>query len=579
VVRWRFRSDGILTLIDLPTLLAHDMPADLTQAGVDAPVGRRSDVRVTIPPVLGDSWRGEWRSTLGPAWPALLALFVLCLFVGGATTPLSDADLPMHLALGEWIVRHHAVPFVEPFAWTRAGEPFFAYSWAMEVMYYALLSAFGPNGLHVLQGLTLALAGVAVGVLGAVARWSGWTTLLMAALHLVVGVGVVPTLRPQGVLLVVVPLAWALAMRVRDAERTGGSLAGLVACAAVAANSHLFFPLTAVPGVVLLAASPANWRRVGAFTVAVLVGWMISPYALHWLDIYRLNFAPHALYTSPSPVDEYTPGFSALFRGGGTGLLLVPLLSVLPWLTATRLNARERLLYGFIWFVGLITFAVAIRGLLPWWLVSMPLTAIALGALAPPVTQLVITTQRTVVVAIFGAMALLGGGFIGDPWQRADALPSRRLPSSAASGIEPIAIWLDCKLRPDAPGRLLTTFNFGSYARWRMPNLSESIDGRTIFPDSAAAGEGYFLPVRRTLPLPPWRSAEVAIVPLSYPVAGVLDTASAWRRVATASDLNGPATIIGLWVNRDWWSRSSAEQLPAHPVTLFHRTPGKPVCN
>jgi hypothetical protein len=81
------------------------------------------------------------------------------------------------------------------------------------------------------------------------------------------------------------------------------------------------------------------------------------------------------------------------------------------------------------------------------------------------------------------------------------------------------------------------------------------------------------------VPLPPWRSAEVAIVPVGYPVAGVLDTSSAWRRVATASDLNGPATIIGLWVNRDWWSRSSGEQLPTHSITLFHRAPGKPFCN
>ena len=292
--------------------------------------------------MFDESWRLDWRTTLGPAWPVLLAFFVVCLFLGGATVPLSDADLPMHLALGEWIVNHRGVPFVEPFAWTRPGEPFFAYSWAMETSYYALLSAFGPGGLYALQGLTLALAGVAVGVLGAVARWSGWTTLLMAALHLVIGVGIVPTLRPQGVLIVVLPLVWALAMRVRDADRTAWPLAGLVACAALAANSHLFFPLPAAPGAVLLAASPVNWRRVALFSAAILAGWLLSPYGLHWPQVYALNFEPHALYTSPSPVDEYTPGFSALSKGGGTGLLLVPLLVALPWITAARLTARER---------------------------------------------------------------------------------------------------------------------------------------------------------------------------------------------------------------------------------------------
>jgi hypothetical protein len=121
---------------------------------------------------------------------------------------------------------------------------------------------------------------------------------------------------------------------------------------------------------------------------------------------------------------------------------------------------------------------------------------------------------------------------------------------------------------------LLTTFNFGSYAQWRLPQLSESIDGRTIFPDSAAAAEAYFLPMRRSLPLPPWRSADLAIVPLSYPVAAILDTASTWRRVATTAERNGPAVIIGLWVNRDWWARAGRDELPTRSIGLFHRADG-----
>jgi hypothetical protein len=527
--------------------------------------------------VLGKPWRDDWRDTLGPAWPVLLAFFVVCLFVGGVTVPLSDADLPMHLALGEWIVRHRAVPFVEPFAWTRLGEPFFAYSWGAEVVYYGALAAFGPNGMHALHGLVLAFAGLAVGLLGAAARWTGWTTLLVAALHIMVGVGVVPTLRPQEILLVVIPLAWAAAMRLRDGDRPFRWAAGLLGCAAVAANSHLFFPLTAAPGVALLTRCPVSWRRVAIGGCAMVGGWLLSPYGLHWAEVFRLNFERHALYTSPSPVDEYLPGFSALSRGGGTGLLVVPLLLALPWLTATRLEPRARGLYGLLWTGGLLLFGVAIRGLLPWWLVALPLTGAALGMLTAPVTSVVLTTQRAVVTAIFGAMAMIGGGRNADPWQQAGSLPSRRLPSSAASGIEPIAQWLDCHMKPTAEGRLLTTFNFGSYARWRLPRLSESIDGRTIFPDSAAAAEAYFLPVRRSLPLPPWRSADLAIVPVSYPVAGVLDTATAWQRVATTADRNGPAVIIGLWVNRDWWARAGTGELPSRAVLLFHR-PEEPGC-
>ena len=127
--------------------------------------------------MFDQSWRDDWRQTLGPAWAALLVLFVVCLFIGGFTIPLSDADLPMHLALGEWIVRHRAVPFVEPFAWTRAGAPYYAYSWLAQLVFFAVLRAFGPVGLHVLAGLiagAIVLAGFFGGlVLSAVKRSLG----------------------------------------------------------------------------------------------------------------------------------------------------------------------------------------------------------------------------------------------------------------------------------------------------------------------------------------------------------------------------------------------------------------------
>ena len=67
-------------------------------------LGLPNESSSTLTPVFGQQWRDDWRATLGPAWAYLLTAFVICLFVGGATVPLSDADLPMHLALGEWIV-------------------------------------------------------------------------------------------------------------------------------------------------------------------------------------------------------------------------------------------------------------------------------------------------------------------------------------------------------------------------------------------------------------------------------------------------------------------------------------------
>jgi hypothetical protein len=45
-------------------------------------------------------------------------------------------------------------------------------------------------------------------------------------------------------------------------------------------------------------------------------------------------------------------------QGGGTGLLLVPLLLALSRITAARVPARERLFYGLLWTEGLLTLAV-----------------------------------------------------------------------------------------------------------------------------------------------------------------------------------------------------------------------------
>src|SRR5262245_12116688 len=74
------------------------------------------------------SWRGTWREAFGKHYGLWLALLAACVFVGGATLPLADPDLPMHLATGEWILQHGRLPVVEPFAWSRAGAPYYAYS-------------------------------------------------------------------------------------------------------------------------------------------------------------------------------------------------------------------------------------------------------------------------------------------------------------------------------------------------------------------------------------------------------------------------------------------------------------------
>ena len=127
--------------------------------------------------------------------------------------PLADPDLPMHLTVGEWICGHHRVPFEEPFAWTRAGEPYYAYSWIAQLAFFTTMRAFGPVGLHVLAGITamaIVLAGFAVG------RSMGLgvsRSTILGVLSIAIAMESTPFLRPQLFMFALLPLAWASAFR------------------------------------------------------------------------------------------------------------------------------------------------------------------------------------------------------------------------------------------------------------------------------------------------------------------------------------------------------------------------------
>jgi len=72
--------------------------------------------------------------------PSAVVLALATLLIAGTTAPLADADLPMHLAVGRWILSHGTFPHIEPFAWTRPGAAYFAYSWLPSIAFYALIS-------------------------------------------------------------------------------------------------------------------------------------------------------------------------------------------------------------------------------------------------------------------------------------------------------------------------------------------------------------------------------------------------------------------------------------------------------
>jgi hypothetical protein len=507
--------------------------------------------------------RSEWLDALGAHWRAILALYAVTVFLLAALMPLDDIDLPMHLAIGGWIAQHHAVPFTEPFAWTRMGAPYFAYSWLMQLGSYGLLALLGPIGLHLLYAAIACASVLAIAAMGRAEGWRPWPTILLAAIHFVVLTRVTPSLRPQVALYALVPLAWAASsfLRAGNGRAARFALGALFVSSALAANSHILFALTGAPVFVLVVDSPQR-RRVALFAVlAVIAGWLCTPYALAWPDVFRLNFAPNPLFRFPSPISEYQPGFYA-------SPLIGAFLALTPWLATgspllgsggARFSPAPRrwLALAALWLVGLIAFARLEKAITIWWLVSLPLAGATLSRIPDP-RSLLRARARVVTLAIIGLLLCAEHALMGAALRSHEGtVATRTLPGRWALAVEPLAAWLHSNTRPVGRARLYTTFNFGSYLTWRLPEYSASIDSRTIFPDSVARPEAYVTRQLADSALGPWRSADVAIVPLDYAVASALDRAPGWVRLARPDSGRASRIRLGLWARRAWWDSVS----------------------
>jgi hypothetical protein len=479
---------------------------------------------------------------------------LLTIVVAGVMAPLADPDLPMHLAVGRWIVEHRAVPFTEPFAWTRPDAPYFAYSWLVQSTMYLLMHAAGPIALRVLHGVLFAAAFWSVILAGRELGWSRDATCAVAATQLIVLTSISPLLRPQEVLFFLLPLGWMLTARLLGPERGGmrTTFLGLGLVAAVTANTHVFFPLLAAPVSLALTLTREagqdslrrRIRRAAPVAITVILGAACSPYALDWVQLFELNFRPNALFGQSSLIAEHQAGFSSRL-GLGAALTVLPLICAGAW------TKRERIVWGTMWAVGLIVFALRVKGLVVWWFLAFPLTGMSAEVLLGASSAYRIIPK----LITFAVPAASAFGFAsGVPptivpltraWRAEHVVPGITLSSPAALATDSLLARLVSYPRV----RVLTVFDLGSYLTWRAPGFSASIDGRTIFPDSAALPDAALPSTAPERSLGPWRSADAAMVPLAYPVAAVLDTATGWERLAQTDSPSSPFGPVGLWLN------------------------------
>jgi hypothetical protein len=288
-------------------------------------------------------------------WVAGLALLALTLFAPGV---LNDGDTFSHIATGDWIMAHRAVPATDPFSFSAAGVPWVAHEWLAELLLAVAFRAAGWSGVVGLTALAAALAFFQLG--RHLTRWvAGGPALLVL---LLAGACIVPGLlaRPH-VLALPVFEAWVAGLVIARAEARAPSWR-LLPLMVLWANLHGGFIIglaLVVPlAVEALMADRASWRGWGGFLVAATAAALLTPHGFTGLlfpfrlagmaELGHIGEWRPADFGSVQPVElVLVVGlYVALTRGAR--LPLLRLLVMLGLLHMALAHVRHQMLIGLI---------------------------------------------------------------------------------------------------------------------------------------------------------------------------------------------------------------------------------------
>jgi len=182
---------------------------------------------------------------------------------------LNDPDTYWHIAVGRWILDHGALPQVDIYSFTKAGEPWISTSWLAQILFAKAYDWAGWSGPVVLaaaaSAVTFALLAFYLGsrISEKYALLASAAALALAASHLLA--------RPH-VLALPLMLAWVHGLLAASEARKAPSFL-LLPLIALWANLHGGFVL----GLALIApiALDALWNAEGAQRAALLPRWIV----------------------------------------------------------------------------------------------------------------------------------------------------------------------------------------------------------------------------------------------------------------------------------------------------------------
>ena len=297
----------------------------------------------------------------------MLFAVLLAAALGSSATIFNDGDVSWHLATGQWILDHRAIPTSDPFSFTWAGKPWVPIEWLAEVLMAGAHRLAGYSGLAAL--VTAALIAlhmiVCLNALRSIPPWA------VAAVMVLLDLVLIPMMlaRPHLLAWVLIALWLWIMLRARERDRSPPLAAALLIILWV--NLHGSFAIALVIaaafGLEALAAS-SDRRRVlrqwGLFGLACGAAALVNANGvagvLHPLKIANLAMLPLIDEWKPS-----NPATTPFFFGAAA------VAAVLAWRGGARLHPVRWGLLAFLLLMALLqmrhqaVLAIAAAMLLP----------------------------------------------------------------------------------------------------------------------------------------------------------------------------------------------------------------------
>src|SRR5262245_37906140 len=409
-----------------------------------------------------------------------LAAALMLIALRPLLTPIPPFDFWWHLATGRAIVAQGAIPTVDTFSYTQAGQPFYNQGWLAELLMYGIYQLGGVPLILIVQALAMALA---YGLLLRLCIIRTGRLRLCVALLLLTTMPLSFTnwvVRPQSYTFPIFVgfLTILTEYRLGRANR----LWLLPVLMALWVNMHGAFVLgLALIAITFVGEALKRWGRIknreplSMFNAQFLLWGSLTALAtlLNPRGLGVLSYVRNLLGTSAVTTLVEESAAPTIRDAGGNGLIFFLFLigaAVVLIYARARPDLTDMLLFGaFLWLA-----LGATRNIVWFGFVATPMVVTQAATLLPATAARRHPGSPALNAMLIGVLSLLL--LIGLPWVKPTLLP----PSFGAllSEDTPVAAVTFMRGEPTRSRHLFHTEGFGSYLMWAAPEQPVFIDTR-----------------------------------------------------------------------------------------------------